>query len=188
VSVSQFVARLILLLLLGYAVQAAAETRPVQWLHLETAVPAHWQEQAPGSSMRLAQYLIPGETDAAQGMFIVYYFGRGQGGSAAANIARWQSQFSTPEGAPVEPAVDAFETGGLMITRARLDGSYARGIGMGPQGAALPNQTLIAAVVESGDQRIILQLYGPTETIERETDGFDQLIHGFRVRLPHRGI
>src|SRR5215468_7200472 len=54
---------------------------------LTISVPAGWVEQAPTSSMRKAQFLLPrAPGDQADGELVVFYFGPGQGGSVEANI------------------------------------------------------------------------------------------------------
>ena len=53
----------------------ATAAGPVVW-----DVPEGWVEVPPSSSMRKAQYKVPGS--AGDGECIVYYFGRGQGGDA----------------------------------------------------------------------------------------------------------
>jgi hypothetical protein len=131
--------------------------------------------------MRLAQYQVPGAGAGVNAAFVVYYFGTGQGGSAEANIARWKSQFSAADGGPVAPEVTTLEVDGLDITQAKLEGDYARGVGMGPQGQVLAGQTLLAAVVEYGDERIIFQLYGPSETVRGQEQRFTELLRGLRL-------
>ena len=114
----------------------------------------------------------------SNGPFVGYHFGPGQGGTAEANIAWWKSQFTSLDGGPVEPKVRTFAVDGLDITQVRLEGSYARGVGMGPQGEAVASQTLLAAQLEYGNERVIFQLYGPSETIRGQEQAFVDLLHG----------
>jgi hypothetical protein len=108
----------------------------------------------------------------------VYYFGPGQGGSEEANIARWQSQFSGPKGGAVEPVVERYEVAGVPVTRVEPRGSYARGVGVGPGGTARPDQTLLAAIVETGRGNVFVQIHGPSELVGREREGFDRFLRG----------
>src|SRR5215831_14713948 len=66
---------------------------------------------------------------AADGEAVVFHFGPGQGGTAAANITRWTSQFTGPDGGPVSPKRETFTVGGLPVTLVELTGTYARAMG-----------------------------------------------------------
>jgi len=72
-----------------------------------------------------------GRWRAGNATFVVYYFGAGQGGSNAANIERWQSQFTTADGGPVEPVITTSKAGDVPVTLVELRGSYARSLRMG---------------------------------------------------------
>jgi hypothetical protein len=95
---------------------------------------------------------------------VVYYFGPGQGGSADANIARWTGQFSSPDGGPVTPEVTTLDGATFPTTVVDLEGSYARGIGMGGSEAE-PDQELVAAIVETPEGSLFLQLHGDQEAV-----------------------
>ena len=103
--------------------QTGATTVTLRLLDLTAHVPAAWESQSPSSSMRLAQYRVPGTAGSGDAEFVVFYFGQGQGGSAEANITRWQSQFSSPSGKPVTPSVQHFNVSGMPATTAELTGS-----------------------------------------------------------------
>ena len=64
---------------------------------LAANVPEGWVEEEPASSMRLAQYRLPGD-GAGDAVLAVFHFGSNQGGSVDANIDRWYGQFSQPDG------------------------------------------------------------------------------------------
>ena len=143
-------------------------------------VPTSWQSQPPSSSMRVAQYRVPAAPGSSDGEAVVFYFGKGQGGTVEANIERWASQFSNPDGRPVNPRVQKVTANGLAVTIVELNGSYARGVGTGPQGEAKPNQTLLAAVVETPEGNVTIQLYGSKETVAAQRKGFDAMVRGFK--------
>lgn len=102
------------------------------------------------SSMRLAQYTIAGAPGALPVEVVVYFFGvPGQGGDPAANLERWHSQFSSPDGTPVKEVV-THEKSAFPITFAEYRGTYARGVGAGSSAAeARPNHLLMAAIAET---------------------------------------
>ena len=149
---------------------AGAET--VYFIGLKGEVPEHWQAEQPGSNMRLLQYSVPEERGGEGAQFILYYFGFGQGGNLRDNLERWQSQFSNPDGTAVEPLVSEIEQAALPAVLVELRGSYARGVGMGPVGEALPDRMLLAGLVESPKGNLYPQLHGPAAFVSGQRDAF----------------
>ena len=139
-----------------------------------------WVATTPSSSMRVAQFAIPAAKGAEAGEMAVFFFPPGQGGSPDANIQRWASQFTGPNGQAVTPKISSESVGGMRLTLVELQGTYARGVGMGPTGDAKPNQTLLVALVETTVGRITLQLYGANKTISAQRSNFTKLAKGFR--------
>ena len=71
------------------AAAAAQDGQPrLEVLGYSGPVPASWQREQPSSSMRLAQFRLPGEPEAH---LVVYFFGAGQGGTVEMNVARWSA-------------------------------------------------------------------------------------------------
>lgn len=154
---------------------------PLSFLGLEGPIPRSWKSEQPSSSMRLAQYVLPGAQDAGPARVVVFYFGPGQGGNVDANIARWSGQFSSKDGKRVVPSVDTFESAGMKVTLAAFHGTYGRGIGTGPKGTPQPDQTLLAAIVETARGNAFIQLYGPETTVNANRPAFERFLHGLRV-------
>lgn len=144
------------------------------------AVPNAWTPTQPSSSMRVAQFALPAAAGAEGGELAAFFFPTGQGGSQEANIERWVSQFSASDGKPVTPKISTSKSGDTSVTLVELQGTYARGVGMGPAGEAKPNQTLLVALIETPVGRITLQGYGPNKTIAAQRDNFIKLAKGFR--------
>ena len=149
---------------------AFAQASTVSLLDYTASVPKTWTSRPPASKMRLAEF-VAGAPGGAE--VIVYSFGPGQGGSVDANLERWKSQFSNPDGKPVVPRVTAGKAGAFPITIAEYQGTYARGIGAGsaPQDA-LPNHILIAAIVETPKGPLIFQMFGPKAAAEAQRDAY----------------
>ena len=143
-------------------------------------VPPGWTAEAPANSFRLAQFVV----DGPQGRVncILFYFGQGQGGSVQANIERWQSQFSSPAGAPVKPVVEHVRVAELPVTLVELAGSYARGVGMGPQGEQNADQIMRAAIAETAQGNIIFQLFGPSAAVVLQREAFNRLVRSLRPK------
>ena len=166
--------------LMACSPEPAEELRTVAFLDLESRLPAAWVEEQPSSSMRLAQYRIPANDTAGDASLVLYFFGQGQGGTAQANIARWQSQFTKPGGGSVEPRVETLQVGRIPVTVAEFRGDYARGAGMGPVGAAEPDQILLASIVESPGGSVYIQLYGPAASVSNQRAAYMQFIRSIR--------
>jgi len=148
-------------------------------LRLTAPVPTGWISQPPASSMRLAQFQVPG-SGQGDGEVIFFYFGQGQGGSVEANTARWQSQFTSPDGKPVKPNVGHLKVSGMPVTTVELTGTYARGMGMGPAGAPQPDQTLLVAVLETTQGNLYIQMHGPRATVAANREAFLAMVRGIQ--------
>jgi hypothetical protein len=153
-------------------------TVPVRLLDVVAPVPAAWVSQPPSSSMRLAQFRVPGKAAAEDAELVVFYFGEGQGGSAEANIARWQSQFSAPDGKPVKPAVQRLQVKGMPASIVELTGTYTRIMGMGAPAAPTTGQTLLAAILETAKGNLYFQLHGPKAAVAASRTAFLSMIRG----------
>src|SRR4029453_5311799 len=94
---------LLLVLAVAAAPVAAAETQAqrTEAAGLRFSVPADWTRVPAPSDMRAAQFRVPHTgNDAEDGELVLFFFGRGQGGSADQNVARWTGQFTQPDGKP----------------------------------------------------------------------------------------
>jgi len=151
---------------------------------LKISVPAGWVEQAPSSSMRQAQFLLPrSEGDVADGELVVFYFGPGQGGSVEANIDRWVSQFGQPDGSSSKDKAKTTksEASGMAVTFVDLTGTYEAPIMPGaPERHNSPGYRLLAAVVETPEGPWFFKLVGPEKTIAKWSQTFSQFIQGIR--------
>lgn len=157
-----------LLLLTSIALAASGGAAGVTW-----TVPATWKEQA-ARSMRAATYTVPaapGDTEPAE--CAVYYFGKGQGGDAEANITRWAGQF---EGG-TKPLRTTRSVSGMTIQIVEITGTYLAPSGpmMQSQGKK-PGYTLVGAIVPAPEGSIFLKLTGPSRTVAASRPAFDALL------------
>ena len=143
-------------------------------------VPSDWIRSQPASPMRVAQFAVAPAGAAEAGELVAYFFPSGQGGPHDANIERWASQFVGADGKPVSPKVSTRKAGDTEVTLVELQGTYSRGVGMGPTGDAKPDQSLLSAMVETSIGRITLQMYGPSKTVAAQRNNFLKLAQGFR--------
>jgi hypothetical protein len=167
----------LLLLLAAAPVAARAETAAgVQW-----TAPAGWKAEA-ARPMRAATYTVApasGDRDAAE--CGVYFFGAGQGGSVEANIDRWKSQFTDPNGRTTPARIDKGQVHGLRVTRIDTSGSYS-GLG-GPMSTGehvVAGYRLLGAIVEAPGGNLFVKFTGPMKTIAANQQKFEQLLASFQ--------
>jgi hypothetical protein len=155
---------------------------PVALLDYVAVAPPAWQSRPPTSSMRVAEFALPGatgETDPSE--VIVFFFGPGQGGSVEANLNRWSAQFTKADGSHPEPSIQKLSDTAFTTTIVEFRGNYARGIGMGgTPDEAMPDQILLAAVVETPGGNLYIQAHGPAASIEAQRDAFRTFVSGIR--------
>lgn len=151
---------------------AGPSESPLTLLEYRATAPAGWEARAPESSMRLAEF------DAGEGAdVVVFYFGPGQGGSAEANVQRWEAQFTGPDGGVVSAEVGTLEGVAFTTTVAELEGAYDRGLGMGvTPDEPEPDQALVAAVVETPQGSLFPQLFGPRHAVAAERAAFLEFV------------
>jgi len=142
--------------------------------------PAGWTEETPASSMRRAQYRIPGP--GGPGEMVVFYFGPGQGGDAKANAARWAAQFHRADGGPVGDAakIREIKIGDIPVTLVEVAGIYVGGMGSGPSGPEKPNYMLLGAIAQGPDANWFFRATGPRATLEAQRAAFDDLIRSIK--------
>lgn len=149
--------------------------------------PKSWQSEPVASSMRKAQFLLPrAEGDGMDGQLIVYYFGRGEGGTVEANLARWKGMFKTTEGGPVPDEsvnTDRFEVDGLKVTTLDVSGRYHDPM-MGPTRSpdATQDARMFAAVVETPEGPWFFKAVGPVATMDRHESAFKKFVRSVEFK------
>ncbi len=142
-----------------------------------------WQQVPPSSSMRVAQYVLPGEGDqAGDASLAVFYFGANQGGGLDANIERWYGQFSQPDGGSTKERAKRREqeVKGMPVTLVDIRGTYGSGMGggMGQSPKPLEGYRMLGAIVQAPKGSFFFKLTGPEKTVEHWAGSFDQYIDG----------
>ncbi|HKR13596.1 MAG TPA: hypothetical protein VJT15_16140 [Pyrinomonadaceae bacterium] len=151
---------------------------------LRYKVPAGWVEEERSSSMRVAQYKLPrAEGDADDGSLVLYYFGKGQGGSTAANIERWASQIQQADGTKAKLSEERFEANGLKVTTVDAGGTYVAETS--PGSGTFNNKPawrLRAAVVDTPNGSYFVKLVGPEKTVARWNEAFVGYLKSFEFK------
>lgn len=147
---------------------------------LKWTAPAGWKNLG-SQPMRAATYSVPAAPgDKANSECVVYFFGQGQGGPVQANMDRWKSQFTTPDGKPAPARIAKRAVNGLPVTTIDVSGNYS---GMGGPLAATqavqPGYRLLGAILENPGGNIFIKFTGPIKTVTANQPKFEQLLTSF---------
>ncbi|HSJ99970.1 MAG TPA: hypothetical protein VK932_01970 [Kofleriaceae bacterium] len=147
------------------------------------AVPAGWTEKAITSSMRTAQFALPGPAGEAE--LVVYYFGEGGAGGVQANLDRWLDQFQQPSGKASKDVakVEKTKLGGQEATLVSVSGRYVTTTmpgGGDPVDKA--DQALIGAIVESPRGPYYFKLVGPKATVDAHAPKVRAMLTSLKLR------
>lgn len=150
-------------------------------LGMTWSVPAGWIATEPTSSMRKAQYQIPG--DAGDAELVVFYFGPGQGGDVDSNIQRWVNEFTQPDGRPSNEVarIESPQVAGVQVKTVEVTGTYSGGGTTMGGGKPLPGYMLLAAVVQGPDANWFFKLAGPEATVAPQRESFQAMIASLKI-------
>jgi hypothetical protein len=151
---------------------------------LRYKIPAGWVEEQRSSSMRVAQYKLPrAEGDTEDASLVLYYFGKGEGGTAAANVERWASQMQQADGSKAKITEESFTSNGLKVTTVDGAGTYVAETAPG-SGEFLNKRAfrLRAAVVETPNGSYYVKLVGPEKTVARWNTSFVDYLKSFEFK------
>jgi hypothetical protein len=129
-----------------------------------------WMVETPKSSMRKAQYRMPGEGGAADASLVVYHFGPGGGGGVEANLARWAGQFEQSDCSDSRAAMKSSKRtiDGLAVTEVDLAGTYVAETSPGSgEHVREEGWRMLAAIVEASEGAYYAKLVGPAATVSR---------------------
>lgn len=137
------------------------------------SLPEGWKRVEPSSSMRVAQVAITPVKGDTVGAELVFFHFPGSGGSAAANIKRWQGQYTGPKGEPGEQVAktDTMMVGQLQVVTTDVSGTQLASAVMGVGSAIdLPNYRMIASVIETPSGNWFIKITGPQKTMSANED------------------
>jgi hypothetical protein len=152
--------------------------------YMTAKLPDGWSKTEPSSSMRLAQINIaPVKGDTEPATLAVFFF-PGSGGSAAANIARWQNQYTGPKGQPGDEVAktDTMMVGLLTVTTTDVSGTQLGSASMNGEAKDLPNQRMIASVIETPSGNWFIKTTGPEKTMSANADKIREFTKRAKVK------
>lgn len=145
---------------------------------LSAVAPKGWVAQQPSSSMRVAQYGLPGP--AGEATLGIFFFGPGQGGSVEANIERWFGQFKREDGQPAQGRRWTRQVGDIEITGVDVSGTFSGGMGMGdakPQAG----YRMLGAIAVHRSGAVFFKMTGPAQTVEQWAVSFDEFLNSLQA-------
>ena len=159
----------------GYQTGARGEAGQRQSLgDLSVIVPEAWRSVTPSSSMRLAEFQIPGVEGSGAANLAVF---RGNMGSVDDNVTRWLGQFTQQEGTPRRWELVVGDPGGISVTMVDVSGTFSGSMGRGgPQ----PHQRMVGAIVDGGEAYYYLKLLGPESTVAHWAGDFEGFVNSIR--------
>jgi hypothetical protein len=172
--------RALLVGILAVSSLASAEPVRTEAANLRFTHPSEWTRVPAPSDMRAAQFRIPkasGDADDAEA--VLFFFGKGQGGSASDNLDRWYRQMTQPDGkASKDAGVVTIKTvNGLKVTLLDLPGTYQPMPAMGGGDATpKPGYRLLAAMIEGDPGPWFFRVVGPDATVKAAKPAFDALL------------
>ena len=147
---------------------------------LSAVPPTGWEQLIPSSSMRLAEFRIPGEpAENEDATLAVFYFVKGQGGTVEQNIDRWYGQFEQPDGSSTRQRARRWQDNvyGMSVTMVDISGTFSTGMGTG-SGFSEPavGYRMLGAIVESENGRYFFKLVGPDATVTHWRESFSAFV------------
>lgn len=146
---------------------------------MNVTIPDGWARESPSSSMRIAQFNLPGD-DAGPAELAVY---NRIGGNVQQNLERWIGQFTQPDGRSSSDKAELtqFLAGGsLRVDRIYLEGTYSAGA-MGGSPMQQREYGLLGYIVIMPDGPYYFKAIGPVATINFWMDEMDAFIRGIQV-------
>ena len=170
---------------LGLAIGLATAGALVAVAALKFDPPAGWVSKTPSSTMRVAEFTLPKTgADTEDAAVIVYFFGSGQGGTVQANLDRWMTQMTQPDGRAskdVSKTTSFKTTSGLAVTLLDIPGTYVAEVQPGsPERLNKPGFRLKAAVVETPGGPYFVRLIGPAATVAKWDAAFMAFLRSAR--------
>ncbi len=149
-------------------------------------VPTGWVAEKPSSDMRLAQYKLPkADGDGEDALLVLYFFGKGQGGTPEANIERWVGQVKQPDASDSKDKakLGKLTVNGLQVSTVDVSGNYSGG--MSADSAPHDSKSIYrlrGAIVETPGGSYFVKLTGPEKTVNHWDQAYNDYINSFEFK------
>ena len=153
---------------------------------IQLKAPADWKVAPPKN--RMIAYEFAGPADAAKEKQARITVSSATGG-VEANIDRWYTQFSQPDGSATKDKskVEKLDVAGQTIHVVDIPGTFADSGGAGPFQQAptvkRDNYRLLGAVIETKELGLhFIKVTGPTESVEKLKEGMLKMLKSMEVK------
>ena len=152
------------------------------------STPEGWIEVEPQSSMRFAEFNLPGKDGAGDAVMACFHL-KGAAGGIEQNLQRWYGQFEQPDGSASADHAQKTKVGvnGMQVTVVYLTGTYKQPkelmVMNGPTDN-FPNYALLGAIIPTKNGVWFFKATGPQKTIDAWRPAFDEFVQNFKLRQP----
>ncbi len=165
--------------------ETGAADQRIQADRLSFAVPAGWIVEQPTSSMRKAQFRLPGGGDVGDAELVIYNFGHTPeaGGSVEANFERWCGQFTQADGGDTASLAERKQTeiAGMAVHSIDISGRYVAAVRPGaPETHDKPGHRMLGSVIITPEGKYFLKLLGPQQTVQAHAEAYDSFLLSLR--------
>jgi hypothetical protein len=147
---------------------------------LRLKAPESWVRKKPDSSIIEHEFVIKASKgDPADGRLTVM----GAGGSVEANIDRWYSQFTQPDGASTKERakLDKLQAAGQGITLVDISGTFKEQRGPAAPATERKKYRMLAAIIATESLgNYFVKFYGPEQTVADNRKAFVTMIEGLQ--------
>lgn len=155
---------------------------------LKSTAPAEWVGDAPMNKFRLYQFGLPkakGDEKEKSGEVVVFFFGKGSGGSMDENLKRWKGMFRAPEGKKIDDisSVEKFNVGKVPVAYLDVKGTYVFKFPPFDPNAKeqrLSNYRMLSVYFDSDNGPYFIRMTGPAKSVEEQKPKFDQWLKNFK--------
>jgi hypothetical protein len=169
---------------IAVAALVSASLLPALAATLKFDTPQGWLAKPPSSSMRIAEFTLPKAAGDTEDAALAVFFFAGQGGSVQANLDRWISQMTQPDGRASKDVAKTSQLAshGLAITLVDVPGTFVAEMSPGAtEHYNKPGFRLRAAVVPAAGGPYFVKLTGPARTVARWDESFMTFLKSLRV-------
>jgi len=151
---------------------------------LKYTAPAGWTSKPPSSSSRVAEFVLPrAEGDKDDASLVVYFFSATGGGSVQANVDRWISQMTQPDGRASKDVAktSTMTVNGLKVSDVDVSGTYVAEMSPGAaEHFNYPGWRLRAAVVETPGGAYYIKITGPAKTVAKWDEAYGAFLKSLK--------
>jgi len=167
-------------------IEAAAQENPALIAlaegKLRLKAPESWLRKKPQSMIVEHEFAAPAaEGDTTDGRLTIM----AAGGSVEANIDRWISQFSQPDGGDTKQhsKTKKIQVAGEDVYVVDISGTFRDQRGPGAPAVERPKYRMLAAIIATKSLgNHFVKFYGPEQTVAKHEKGFQTMIEGLEKK------